>query len=211
MRSQLVDHFRQQRKERGLSLAELARHLGYKNATKGCNKIQKFEQRGEIHADLLRKMADSLGIDKVTIDTLIEQDRRKFVRVWNEWADQPIQPRVAVRLTRAFYKSVPLPWRVPTLEEAEAFAAETARRWNKRACLTWSRRLSVWFDSKGDVEARTEAAPGEANVPTMRLKGSTRSFVLEDPSTGRTVLRLTDWPKQPTAVSGNHLLTNQPE
>ena len=211
MRSQLADHFRQQRKERGLSLAELARHLGYKNPTKGCNKIQKFEQRGEVHTDFLRKLADSLGIDAATVVSLIEQDRREFCKVWNEWADVPISPHLVVRLIPAVYKSEPLPGSVTTLEEAEAFAAETARQWNRRACLTWSRRLSVWFGSEGNVEGRTGSVLGEANVPTMRLTGGRRSFLLEDPSTARTILRLINWPEQPTAVSGKHLLTNQSE
>ena len=149
MRSRLANHFRSVRKERDLSLSQVTRMLGYKNVTKGCNKIQKFEERGEIHAQLLQTLADALGIDAATIDALIEQDRQEFCRVWNEWADQPISPRLVVRLLPAVYKSEPLPGSITTLEQAEVFAAETARRWNKRACLTWSRRLSVWFDSKG--------------------------------------------------------------
>lgn len=211
MRSFLAHHFRSVRKERDLSLRQLARMLGYKNVAKGCNKIRKFEERGEIHVQLLQNLADALDIDMATIDTLIEQDRREFVRAWNEWADVPIQPRVVVRLIPAVYKSEPLPGRITTLEKAEVFAAETARRWNRRACLTWTRRLSVWFDEDGEITGRTEAAPGETNVPTMRLKGSQRSFLLQNSVSGKTILRLTGWPKQPTAVSGKHLLSDQSE
>ena len=51
--------------------------VGYRNSAKGRNRIERFEQRGEIHTDLLRKLADELDIDKATIDALIEQDRRE--------------------------------------------------------------------------------------------------------------------------------------
>ena len=109
MRSQLAHHFRTVRKERDLSLSQLARLVGYQNVTKGCNKITKFEERGEIHADLLRKLADSLGIGAATIDALIDCDRREFERVWNEWADQPISPHIVIRLIPAVYRRSDLP------------------------------------------------------------------------------------------------------
>ena len=45
------------------------------------------------------------------------------------------------------------------------------------ARLVLSRRWSVWIDAEGQVEARTEARPGEPNVPFMQVKG--RSFLLD--------------------------------
>ena len=197
MRSRLANHFRSVRKERDLSLSQLARLVGYTNVTKGSNKIQKFEQRGEIHTDLLWKLADELDIDKTTIDTLVEQDRREFVRVWNEWANEPIRPHIVIRLIPAVYKRSELPDGIVSVEEAEIIAADVARRWRKKVCLQWTRRLSVWFDSDGNVEFRTETTPGEINAPYMRLGNGRRSFVLENPATGGTVLHLIDWPKQP--------------
>ncbi|MCH8828042.1 MAG: helix-turn-helix transcriptional regulator [Planctomycetes bacterium] len=200
MRSQLARHFRTVRKERDLSLSQLARLIGYKNVTKGCNKITKFEQRGEIHAGLLWKLADALSIDPTTIDKLIEQDRREFYRVWNEWADVPISPFIVIRLLPAVYKRSELPDGIVSVEEAEIIAAETARRWRKKVYLQWTRRLSIWFNEQGHETARTEATPGEINAPHMRLKGSRRGFQLQHPETGRTVLRLIDWPVQPISI-----------
>ena len=211
MRSRLAHYFQNARSQRGLSRVELARLVGYQNVTKGCNRIQKFEERGEIHADLLRKLAVVLGIDGDTINDLIEQDRREFEREWNEWADVPIRPYLIIRLIPAFYKSQRLPDDIESIHEAEIIAADAARRWGKKVCLVWTRRCSVWFDSDGNVQSRTETVPGETSIPYMRMKGSQRSFLLENPETGGTVLRLIDWPKQPTAVSERHLLTNLPE
>jgi hypothetical protein len=45
------------------------------------------------------------------------------------------------------------------------------------ARLVVSRRWSVWIDADGQVEARTEARPGEPNMPLMQVKG--RRFLLE--------------------------------
>jgi len=197
MRSQLADHFRQQREDSGLSLAELSRLAGYQNVTKGCNRIRRFEERGEIHANLLQKLADVLDIDDATIDAFIEQDRRDFERQWNEWADQPIRPHLIIRPLAAVYARKELPDGMQTVDEAESIAAEFAREHHKKVCLVWTRRLSVWFEEDGNIIGRTEAAPGKSNVPTMRLKGSRRSFLLQHPATGGTVLHLIDWPNRP--------------
>lgn len=201
MRSQLAQHFQSIREQNGLSLAQLSRMIGYTNATKGCNKILKFEQRGEIHADLLRKLADALGIADSTIDALIEEDRQRFFKLWNEWANQPIQPHLVIRWIPAVYQSKELSESVKTLEEAERVAAETARHWRKRVCLVWSRRQSVWLDEEGKITTRTEAAPGVANVPTMRLKGGKRHFVLDHPAAGGMILRIVNWPTNPTSAA----------
>jgi hypothetical protein len=39
------------------------------------------------------------------------------------------------------------------------------------ARLVLSRRWSVWIDANGQIQARTEARPGEPNMPLMRVRG----------------------------------------
>lgn len=211
MRSRLAKHFQRTRKELGLSLPQLARLLGYQNITKGCNKIQKFEQRGEVHVDLLRKLADLLGVNEATIETLVEHDHREFVAQWNEWANEPIQPYMVVRLMPAAYLHKDLPVDVTTVDEAETFAAETARHWSKKVCLVWTRRISIWIDESGNMTGRKEALPGEANVPTMRLRGDKRTFTLQDPSNGQPFLRLIGLSRRPGSVFGKHSSLNSTE
>jgi hypothetical protein len=48
-------------------------------------------------------------------------------------------------------------------------------------------------------------------VPTMRLKGGRHSFVLEHPATGRTILRLIDWPEKPSSTQSVSSTTNEQE
>jgi len=72
------------RREQNLSLAEVARRLGYRNVAKGPNRIQRFEEWSEIHPDLLTKLADVLGIDGETVAALVEQNRRDCVEQWRQ-------------------------------------------------------------------------------------------------------------------------------
>ena len=78
----------------------------------------------------------------------------------------------------AVYVRHPIPVEVTTPEEAEAWAREFARQHHCRVCLVVSRRISVWIDAQGQVEARTEATPDNTNIPFMVVKG--RLFLMEE-------------------------------
>jgi transcriptional regulator with XRE-family HTH domain len=78
MDSKLSQHFRQARLSKGLTLGQLTRLVGYKKVSKGANRINAFEHGGSIHADLRGKLAEVLGIDHLTVERLMEEDRRQF-------------------------------------------------------------------------------------------------------------------------------------
>jgi transcriptional regulator with XRE-family HTH domain len=174
----LGGYFKEQRDKRGLSLGQLARLLGYRNTSKGANRISRFERQGAVTADLLLRLADALGIDLGTIEGLLEQDRQERLRDWEEWANEPVPMRLIVRYAAAAYGKVALPGAVTTPEQAERYACAYAREHGRRVCLALSRRLSVWINEDGRVEARTEATPDTSNVPSMRLKGGGEKFLL---------------------------------
>ena len=171
MESKLANHFRHARLEKGHNLAQLARLVGYKNVAKGANRINAFERGGSVHADLRSKLAEVLGIDQQTVDRLMEEDRRQFFAEWNAWASEPIRPYLIVRLMAAVYSPHNLPEEIQSVEEAEAYAANVARTRHLRCCLVLSRRISVWIEADGSISGATEAVPGEANTPAMRLGG----------------------------------------
>jgi len=77
MTNHLGTYFRQQRLQQGLTLGDLARRAGYRNVSKGANKIVAFEREGQITEELLARLADALGIDWPTVERLIDQDRRE--------------------------------------------------------------------------------------------------------------------------------------
>jgi len=72
--SHLGQFFRRRRAERGLGLGDLARLLGYRNVSKGANRIRAFEGGGEVHPVLLGNLADLLEIGPDEIGRLVAED-----------------------------------------------------------------------------------------------------------------------------------------
>jgi len=179
MTNRLGSYFRDQRIKQGLSLGQLARFVGYRNVSKGSNKIVRFEREGIITEELLARLAETLGVDFPVVESLIEQDRAERLREWEAWVSQPVPMRLIEKYMPAVYGTVPIPETVTTPEQAEAFACSYAKEHRHQVCLAVSRRLSIWIDNEGQVYARTEARPDCSNVPYMRLKGSSRRFLFE--------------------------------
>jgi transcriptional regulator with XRE-family HTH domain len=122
MINNLGNFFHDQRVSQGLSLGELARQVGYRNVSKGSNKICRFEREGLVTEDLLAALADALGIDLQTVERLIEQDRQEHLQAWEEWVSEPVPMQLIVRYMAAVYGRVKLPEEITTPEQAEVFA-----------------------------------------------------------------------------------------
>jgi len=133
---------------------------------------------GDISKELFDKLTAVLEIDAATIEQLVEQDRREFFESWLKWANVPIQPYLVVRLMAAVYSRLAVPPGITTMDEAEAWASEVAAERKMKACLVWSRRISVWFAEDGAVYSRTEAVPGKPNAPWMKIGG--KKFLFSD-------------------------------
>jgi hypothetical protein len=169
--------FSDERKRRGLTLGQLARLVGYRNLNKGARRIACLEHTGTAMPNLLLNVADVLGLDWMLVERLAEEDRQERLREWEAWVNEKVPMQLVVRILAAIYVSKGLPAEVTTPEQAEAWACGFALQHRCRVCLVLSRRWSVWIDAEGQVEARTEARPGEPNVPFMQVKG--RSFLLD--------------------------------
>jgi transcriptional regulator with XRE-family HTH domain len=169
-------YFHARRIDRGLSLGQLARMVGYRNVSKGANRIARFERDGAINELLMLNLAEALEIDLPTVEDLMEQDRQEHLRAWEAWANEPVPMCLIVKYLPAVYGTTQLPEGVKTPEEAEKYACDYARRNRRQVCLAVSRRLSIWINKEGEVEARTEAKPDQSNVPSMRLRAK-RTFL----------------------------------
>ncbi len=178
MSTHLSRFFEQHRISKGLKPGQLARECGCTNISKSGSRIRVFEQTGSISRELFEKLSTHFEIDSHIIDRLVEQDRRDFFQKWLAWVQEPIKPYLVIRLIAAVYSQRELSPDINTIEDAEAWAASVARESRSKCCLVWSRRLSIWFDETGNMVVRTEAAPGEVNVPWMRIGG--REFGLDD-------------------------------
>jgi hypothetical protein len=180
----LPSYFTAQRLAKNLSRGDLARLVGYRNISKGSNRIFQFEREGIIHDDLLVKMAKVLGIDWSTVEKLAQQDRQDHIEAWTKWADEPVPMKMVVRLMATVYSHCRIPEEITTPKEAEKYASAMARLRKMRICLVLNRRQSVWIGADGIVERRTDATPfGEPNLPWMALKGG-RKFLLKCDSGG---------------------------
>lgn len=175
----LGNYFHDRRKSQGLSLGQLAKLVGYRNISKGANRIARFERAGIITDDLLAALADALDIDYPTVERLIEQDRQEHLRAWETWVNQPVPMQIVVRYMAAVYGNVRKPGDITTHAQAEAFACEYARKHRLRVCLILCRRHSVWIDEEGHVYSRTEATPDNPNMPWMQMRSDKRQFLFE--------------------------------
>ncbi len=193
MSTHLSRHFQQQRLDRGLKPGQLARLAGCVNIIKNGSRIRQFELSGSIGQELFERIAAVLEIDAGTIEQLVEQDRRAFYEAWLAWVSEPIQPYLVIRLIAAVYSSRAVPPDITTMEEAEKWASAIAGEIKKRCCLVWSRRISCWFGDDGTLQERTEAVPGEPNVPWLKIGRKGPAFLFGD---NLASVRMVDWPKK---------------
>jgi transcriptional regulator with XRE-family HTH domain len=184
--SHLSSLFSRRRAEQGLTTVEIARLLGYRNVTKGCNRIQKFEAGGTIAPDLLAGLSDILGISPDEIRQSLGEDYRE----WLTWANEPVRPYVVVRYMACVYSRVELPEDALAPEAAKVFASDLARERKMMVCLVMSRRLSIGFDSTGKEYQRLESTPEMPCEPYAVIGGKRFQFNF----TGDDILRPLDEP-----------------
>lgn len=197
MSTHLSCHFRQRRIALGLRLPDVARRCGYKNLSKGSNKIDRFEQTGEIHVGLYPKLVAALGIDQETCDRLNEQDRQQARREWLDYINEPVDPTLVVRALPGVFFEKPLPEGCTTIEQMEAFASELAGKFHKLVWLVVSRKLTIRFNADGSKRSVEEATPDHPNSPWMRLKRRKgRPFLFGCEGAGLTLKPLPQVPKE---------------
>lgn len=151
--------FKTRRMEKGWAVADLARKIGYKNLTKGANRIHRLEQGGTIPEQLLRKLINALEIDFLTLQKLKEEDRRAYVKEWEAWADEPAPIQVITRVMLAMYQDVELPPGAQAEDEAVAFAQALARREQTQVFVILSRRKTLRINQEGLIINTAEATP----------------------------------------------------
>jgi transcriptional regulator with XRE-family HTH domain len=170
--SHLGSFFRNRRLEKGLSLGQVACLLGYKNRSRGANRIQSLESGGRVRPEFLGQLAEVLGVGPDEIRQRAYEDYKD----WLAWASEPVTPHVVVRILPAIYQRVPLPDNALGPEAAEAFAAGVARERRMRVCLVRSRRVSVWYGAEGKETGRLEATLEWPGAPCTVIGGKRVQF-----------------------------------
>jgi hypothetical protein len=154
MTTHMAKHFRKRRVEMRLSLAQLARMLGYVNISKGYRKIDAFERTGRCHPVLFGKLTAALGIDETTRRRLAYED-------YKEWLAALANPPTPYLLRSPIRGCIGLPEELTTVEEMERYAADHARRHRTDVWLVLGRRIRVRFAKDGSLKEVVEAQPPE--------------------------------------------------
>ncbi len=169
---QLSQAFIEARERVGWSHRELARRAGCRNLVSQSRLIHQFEMGSAVDYRLLLKIGRVLGFTQQRIDELIAEDEARYIAEWNDWADQPENPYIVVRCFSACYVRSELPEDCHgSLAQAEAYISGFAKRINKRCCLVWSRRLSVFYAADGTMARRAVATPDNDPRPQLRIAG----------------------------------------
>ncbi len=154
MTTHMARYFQKRRGELRLSLAQLARIVGYANVSKGYRKIDAFERTGRCHPILYSKLTAALEIDRRTQDRLAYED-------YKEWLAVPANPPTPYLLRSPIRGCLGVPAHLKTVEEMEEYAADHARRHGAPVTLVVDNRIRLRFTADGSLDQVTEATPPE--------------------------------------------------
>lgn len=157
------------RRERGWSLAEVSRRLGYTNVSKACNKVLRLEREGVVDDEFLRRLAAVLGISEGVVRYLIRADRLAYLKAWEEWVEQPTPIRLVMRAVPGFMVEMALPADVTTPEQAVAHGQAVAARFHKKVFVILSRRETVGITETGEINGRFQVTPDFDPSPYMSM------------------------------------------
>ena len=152
MTTHVAKYFQKQRLEMHLSLAQLAKMVGYANISKGYRKIDFFERHGQCHPMLFAKLAAALGIDERTRSQLAYED-------YKDWLASPANPPTPYLLRSPIRGCLGVPEELKTVEEMEKYAADYARNCGTEVCLVLTNRIWLRFFSDGSLKEIIEAVP----------------------------------------------------
>ncbi len=150
----MAAYFQKRRLEMRLSLAQLARIVGYAKVSKGYRKIDAFERTGRCHPILFAKLAAALGIDATIQDRLAYED-------YKDWLAAPANPPTPYLLRSPIRGCLGVPAHLKTVAEMEEYAADHARRHGASVTLVLDNRIRLRFAADGLLEQVTEAIPPE--------------------------------------------------
>ncbi len=163
-------YLKEERLKKNLNTAELAKMMGYKNVSKGMNRIVDLERENIIILEILEKIVNVLNLDREYVNSLIKRDRDEDRRKFEEWLSEPIEMYYVMRIIPAIYLSYDLPTNINSEEEAFKFVANIAKEKHKKCCLVLSRKEKIYIDEDGDIEVKIETKYGDEGYPYVRVK-----------------------------------------
>ena len=161
---------KEERLKKNLNTAELARLIGYKNVSKGMNRIVDLERENIIIPEVLVKIVKALNLDHSYVNSLVEKNREKDKKDFEQGLSEPIEMYYVMRIIPAIYVSYELPTNINSENEAVKFVAEIAKEKHKKCRLVLSRKDKIYIDEDGEIEGRFETKFGDEDYPYLRVK-----------------------------------------
>ncbi len=165
-----VKYLKEERLKQRLNTSELARLMGYRNVSKGMNRITNLERENIIIPEVLEKIVNVLNLDHEYVDSLIKRDEEKDRRIFEEWLSEPIEMYYVMRIIPTIYLSYNLPSNINSEIEAIKFVANIAKEKYKKCCLVLSRKEKIYIDEDGEIEGRFKTKYGDRNYPYVRVR-----------------------------------------
>lgn len=193
--SRLVESLRLRR---DLKPGQLAALLCSSNTSKIGSLIRAFELGEPLSDHWLQRLIAVLQPDPDDLRRCLELDQIEAAeqleldrKVWESWADEPIEPFLTIRYMPAVYgvREVPRAFCTPretgkdnawVRARAEDWASEELKRFRARGFLSWTRRELTWYEKGGvNSERRVVCFEGRNTGAWMQLTGSQRKFLLD--------------------------------
>jgi len=150
--SEIGDIIKNKRKELGLSTLQVVRGVGYRNISKGLNRLNEIESGRKLFpkAGVLARFAALLGIQNVEFEWAA---RREWSRL-----DQPVELQLVEWIKGPVFRTHSLPPRC-TPDEARTVALALATNNGHVVCLTLSAVRFEYFQPSGKVRRRGSIEP----------------------------------------------------
>ena len=161
MNQHLRNLIHQHRESKGIKVGKMSEMLGYRNISKGSNKILRFEREGLASNELIQKLIDVLGVEPLEVQRALQEDYQD----WQAWLDEPVEIELILKHKSAVYQRVEIPAEIEGSEETTKNASEIAKKNHFEACLALNRRESVWIRADGTIKFKTTAKYGFPNIP----------------------------------------------
>lgn len=155
----------------GVTHETLARMLGCHDIAEASNRIVAFENGERFDRELLDQMISAFEIPREVLELAWLKDWTELYRRWNRWIDEPISQFVFLATDDSGYELIPIVRHILDYRTGERFASRIARRFNRSACLVFSRRIVSHFDRKGRRTHRVEALPPRLGEPFAEFGG----------------------------------------
>jgi len=124
MNKHLRNLIHQHRESKGIKVGKMSEMLGYRNISKGSNKILRFEREGLASNEHIQKLIDVLGVELLEVQRALQEDYQD----WQAWLDEPVEKELILKHKSAVYQRVEILGEIEGSEETTKYASEIAKK-----------------------------------------------------------------------------------